>query len=507
MRNLIGVLSLVFALSGPFMVKEAMARGGGGHSYSGSSRSGSSRSSGSSGSSSHSYSGSSSGHSSYGSSGEGSDSGVLIFVLFFFLVLLVLVFASKSKTRMRLDEGEPSFNPNLIKAGLQELLCNDSAFSMPLFRDFCYALYSTLHHARGMGSVGLKKYSAYLGGDAFLSLFGLQDPAHGRNPVIGVVIGSFGIQNIDIIKSSNGEGEQLITVLFQGNFTEDRKGEQKSFYSEELWTFSRKSGLQSRYSEDPKQISCPSCGAPAQSDGHGKCSGCGQVVRAGVLDWGVKKIEILELSDRPPLLTSTVEEEGTDFETIFDPDLATMKEKLLSELKVQDFSSLKERAKLTFLQLQNSWSARNLSPLRPFETDALYETHSYWIQEYKKQKLINRLDQVSINDLELCRIEMDQHYVSATLRIHAGLLDWTENESGDFVCGNRSKIRRFSEYWTFIRSRKIPDPKGNLDQCPACGAPLKISQTGVCEYCKSKITSGQFDWILSSIEQDEAYEG
>jgi len=30
---------------------------------------------------------------------------------------------------------------------------------------------------------------------------------------------------------------------------------------------------------------------------------------------------------------------------------------------------------------------------------------------------------------------------------------------------------------------------------------------GVCEYCHGKITSGEFDWVLSRIEQDEAYKG
>ncbi len=29
---------------------------------------------------------------------------------------------------------------------------------------------------------------------------------------------------------------------------------------------------------------------------------------------------------------------------------------------------------------------------------------------------------------------------------------------------------------------------------------------GICDYCGAKITSGDFDWVLSRIEQDEAYE-
>jgi predicted amidophosphoribosyltransferase len=43
--------------------------------------------------------------------------------------------------------------------------------------------------------------------------------------------------------------------------------------------------------------------------------------------------------------------------------------------------------------------------------------------------------------------------------------------------------------------------------CPNCGAPLNVNMAGRCEHCDAKITSGEFDWVLSRIEQDEAYEG
>jgi hypothetical protein len=30
---------------------------------------------------------------------------------------------------------------------------------------------------------------------------------------------------------------------------------------------------------------------------------------------------------------------------------------------------------------------------------------------------------------------------------------------------------------------------------------------GDCRYCRAKVTTGEFDWMLSRIEQDEAYRG
>ena len=43
--------------------------------------------------------------------------------------------------------------------------------------------------------------------------------------------------------------------------------------------------------------------------------------------------------------------------------------------------------------------------------------------------------------------------------------------------------------------------------CPNCGATRGEGQTVVCEYCGGKISTGEFPWILSRIEQDEAYLG
>jgi hypothetical protein len=30
---------------------------------------------------------------------------------------------------------------------------------------------------------------------------------------------------------------------------------------------------------------------------------------------------------------------------------------------------------------------------------------------------------------------------------------------------------------------------------------------GNCEYCQARVVSGDFDWVLSRIEQDEVYTG
>ena len=106
-------------------------------------------------------------------------------------------------------------------------------------------------------------------------------------------------------------------------------------------------------------------------------------------------------------------------------------------------------------------------------------------------------------------IGTDAWLESVTVRIFARMRDWTEDASGKVVGGSRSEDRIFSEYWTFIRTAGKPArPRAELESCPSCSAPLdKVNESGVCGYCDAKITGGDFDWVLSAIDQDESYRG
>ena len=134
--------------------------------------------------------------------------------------------------------------------------------------------------------------------------------------------------------------------------------------------------------------------------------------------------------------------------------------------------------------------------------------HQYWIDAYKRQHLRNALDQCKITALQPVKIQEDAFYVSVTVRIGAQGFDYSVDERGNVVSGSKSRLRSWSEYWTFIRSRKAKLMPANANlNCPNCGAPLKVNHAGVCEFCGGKITSGEFDWVLSRIEQDESYAG
>ena len=57
----------------------------------------------------------------------------------------------------------------------------------------------------------------------------------------------------------------------------------------------------------------------------------------------------------------------------------------------------------------------------------------------------------------------------------------------------------------FIRKTGVKTKPGeatvNTTNCPNCGAPTKITSSGKCEYCGSIVTTGEYDWVLSSLSR------
>ena len=102
-------------------------------------------------------------------------------------------------------------------------------------------------------------------------------------------------------------------------------------------------------------------------------------------------------------------------------------------------------------------------------------------------------------------VRSDVHYDAITVRLFASGLDYTLDEHGRVVSGSKHRERAYSEYWTLIRGASVRGAPRLTRECPSCGAPLEVNMAGSCTHCQAKITSGEFDWVLSRIEQDEAY--
>jgi predicted lipid-binding transport protein (Tim44 family) len=382
---------------------------------------------------------------------------------------------------------------------LDTLREHDPNFSTILFQDFAYALYATAQQARGRKD--LQTYSPYISPQAIEALQKRNGP--GLTRVRGVIVAAARIVNV----SDPDAKKVAVTVEFEANYTEVYGERETAWYVREQWRFSRGRDVLSRPPETITALHCPKCGGALEKNPDGSCKHCGVKITGGDFDWYVVSGRLLSREDKGPLLTTTVAESGTDLSTIYHPDLAARRARFLALNPDFDWAALQRRVRHIFLRLQQSWSDRTWDEARPYVSDRLFQMLEYWITEYRRQHLRNVLEDVHVGTLELAKVTTDAFYDAITFRIYASMRDYTTDEQGKFVCGDKNAPRRFSEYWTFIRRRGVNQKAKDDQHCPNCGALLKVNMAGVCEYCRGKITSGEFDWVLSRIEQDEAYEG
>lgn len=394
-----------------------------------------------------------------------------------------------------------------VERSLRYLRKFDPDFSEITFTDFCYALYGRAHHERATGK--LDNLSPYLSDEARKALMN-RNTANLRE-IQGVIVGSMQVRDVQEVQVES-EAFINISVDFEANYTEiageNHSRSERGYYVQERWILERKRDVLSPPPAQATALHCPRCGAALMKDTNGACAFCGARIDSGEFQWFVTSIQLLSRGERGPALTADVAEVGTDYPTVVQRGFAEVRERFEANHPTFSWSEFLERARLIFSELQTAWSTLDWERARPHETDNIFQMHRYWIEAYKRQGLRNVLDNCTITSMQPVKITEDAFYNSITLRIGAQGYDYTIDHDGRIVSGSKNRLRRWTEYWTFIRNRNAVNYHSRADlNCPNCGAALKVNVTGICEFCSGKISSGEFDWVLSKIEQDESYDG
>jgi inner membrane protein import complex subunit Tim44-like protein len=388
-----------------------------------------------------------------------------------------------------------------MRTYLEGLRAIDPDFSLVLFEDFLYSLYAKVHEARGRGALD--------GLDGYVSKAARRGLIQGGNlaEIKAIVVASFEITGVIGLKKSTPEIR--VAVAFTANYTEvDKDGTEQSYWVAEAWEVTRRRDAISPAPTQVRTFGCPSCGAPLDALQGNVCSYCKKPIDTGDSDWLVAAITETHREARGPQLTGETVEQGSDLETIIDAGAKVR----LGDLSRRDpefaFTAFQGRIEIIFAELQIAWSTRDWKRARPFVSDALFQSQLYWMTTYRKQKLRNVTERSRILGVQMAKLTTDKFFDAITVRVFASGLDYTvSDDSGEIVSGSKTRERYYTEYWTLIRgSSRTGKARAELT-CPNCGGPLAVSMAGSCEHCNAKVTMGEFDWVLSRIEQDEAYGG
>jgi predicted lipid-binding transport protein (Tim44 family) len=485
----------ITVLLSPFATEIGIARPGGGHSFSGG------------------------GGSSSGGSGGGEGLGYLIYLIFSELppqisIPLIIIIISAwlyIKRRNNRESGTVTSSPGFeakndmylnIDNDIQALKSGDPNFSKVLFLDFVSSLYQKYY--TWFGKNEFNNLSPYFDSQEILKSKELKN----NQSITEIVIGSLRINEINHLQDVTG-----VAVDIEANYTLEINTKKTRYYIYERWYFNRKAGLISQEPEKLRKLACPVCGAPLSFSENGTCQSCGTQIQNGTMHWFVKKHVVLtqEIFSTKGL-GHYAEERGTGLKTIYQSNFNYFADRFATRHQTNwntwntNFSN--QVVHEYFQKIYDAWSSNNVNAVRNLISDRLFDSFMFWIDAYKKEGLSNKLENIKIAKIQYVKIDTDKFYESVTVRIFASANDYVTDKYGKIFGGSAKKPRSFSEYWTFIRRNGVEKDTYNYSTCPNCGAPAdKMGQAGICEYCETKISNGDFSWVLAIITQDELYYG
>jgi hypothetical protein len=416
------------------------------------------------------------------------------------VIVVVALIVSAVRHRRRTDwDSAPAREPaRAVDLGALHTL--DPEFSQVVFEDFAFRLFSTAHRDRHSDAT-LAEVAPYVSADARQSL-ARRDPV--GTPIAQVVVGAMRVAALAL--PARGSNRVRITLEYEANLATAARTD----YTVERWVFARDADVHSKPPNRDRTFPCPNCGAPweAKRSGTQVCGSCGEAVDNGRIDWLVERADLLEAEAQPPTLTTELPERGTDLPTYRHRDV----ERALGELTRDDPAvtkpALEARLDMIYHRLNTAWSDNALAPARGLVSDGLYDYLQYWVDAYRAQGLRNVLADMRITRTVIARVVRDRYFDAITLRIWATGKDFViRTTTGERLRGSKTRDRAYSEYWTVIRSAGRRAAPAATATCGHCGAPLQISQSGECEHCGAHVTAGEFDWVLSKIEQDDTYRG
>jgi len=162
-----------------------------------------------------------------------------------------------------------------------------------------------------------------------------------------------------------------------------------------------------------------------------------------------------------------------------------------------------QQVKHVFFFVQEAWSERKPEMSRQVMADSLWQQHRAELQGYIDGHRRNMLDYLAVSNIWPVAARSDQQFDTITMRIAAACADYdVDDRDGRVVRGKREEVTQREEDWTFQRSsRATTQPSGGVlgTKCPNCAAPLDIDPAGTCRYCKARVMSGDYGWVLARI--------
>ena len=169
-------------------------------------------------------------------------------------------------------------------------------------------------------------------------------------------------------------------------------------------------------------------------------------------------------------------------------------------------AAFKEKVKTAFMQIQEAWQNKNMSKVRKYISDGMYQRLNVQFKMMDKLQQKNTLEKLEVKNIYIDRIDTDGLFDVIHVAIHASIVDKFISEKYPEL--NSGGSEEFVEYWSFMKKRGAEEKDlFASDNCPSCGAelPKDGGEVAKCGACGTLTNSGEYDWVLAEITQADDY--
>lgn len=157
------------------------------------------------------------------------------------------------------------------------------------------------------------------------------------------------------------------------------------------------------------------------------------------------------------------------------------------------------KANNIFIKLFTAIMMDNLDEVDHFISDDVYNYGENIIKPLRNKNFRQMYDELNVKSSRIKNIKATDDSYVIEVYLESRYMDYVlELDSGNLVDGNDSSRIQVDYLLTFTK-RIDASSQGITKKCPACGAPMNVNKTGICEYCGSTYNQEDYDWVLTEI--------
>ena len=152
-----------------------------------------------------------------------------------------------------------------------------------------------------------------------------------------------------------------------------------------------------------------------------------------------------------------------------------------------------------FIMVLSVIMERDMSTVKHYLSDELYEKYDELVKEYEHDGMIRLFDEMNVKSTDIVNSYVDDNGINVEVNLVSRYMDYFITDDGDFIRGVNDHRIELSHKLIFTKKLDTKE-LGEVRRCPGCGHSLDINATGVCPFCNQTIDMSQYDYILTSID-------